>query len=159
MIPAPIARRSDAIAIARVICIVGVVYVHAWTGRGGADLDALRTTGQEMLRWVLMEIFGRSAVPLIQQLNAQTDAWRANEIARARKQLARGEDVEAVLEALSRGLTQKMLHGALAELHSAAPQHRPQVASTVARMFLRGDVPANLPASIAPSAPSESDPA
>ncbi|MET0249250.1 MAG: acyltransferase [Sphingobium sp.] len=65
MIPASIARRSDAISIARVICIVGVVYVHAWTGRGGADLDALRTTGQEVLRWVLMEIFGRSAVPLL----------------------------------------------------------------------------------------------
>jgi len=64
-IPAQIARRSDAIGIARVICIVGVVYVHAWTGRGGADLDALRSTGQEMFRWVLMEIFGRSAVPLL----------------------------------------------------------------------------------------------
>jgi glutamyl-tRNA reductase len=98
-------------------------------------------------------------VPLIQALQSQTDAWRANEIARARKLLARGDDVEAVLEALSRGLTQKMLHGALAELHSAAPQHRPQVASTVARMFLRGDVPANLSASISPDNSAESDPA
>ena len=34
------------------------------------------------------------------------------------KLLAKGDDVEAVLEALSRGLTQKMLHGALAELHA-----------------------------------------
>ncbi len=33
------------------------------------------------------------------------------EIARAKKLLAKGEDVDAVLEALSRGLTQKMLHG------------------------------------------------
>jgi hypothetical protein len=59
------ARRSDAIAIARVICILGVVYVHAWTGQNGAALDALRGTPQENLRWVLMEIFGRSAVPLL----------------------------------------------------------------------------------------------
>lgn len=59
------ARRSDAIAIARVICILGVVYVHAWTGRNGQDLEMMRGSAQEGLRWVLMEIFGRSAVPLL----------------------------------------------------------------------------------------------
>ncbi|MBV2148677.1 acyltransferase [Sphingobium sp. AS12] len=59
------ARRSDAIAIARVICILGVVYVHAWTGQNGEALDALRGTAQDNLRWALMEIFGRSAVPLL----------------------------------------------------------------------------------------------
>ena len=41
------------------------------------------------------------------------------------------------LEALSRGLTQKMLHGALAELHSADPEQRKELASTVSRLFLR----------------------
>lgn len=59
------ARRSDAIAIARVICILGVVYVHAWTGLNGHDLEVARGTPQENLRWLLMEIFGRSAVPLL----------------------------------------------------------------------------------------------
>lgn len=59
------ARRSDAIAIARVICILGVVYVHAWTGLNGEALNALRGTAQENLRWLLMELFGRSAVPLL----------------------------------------------------------------------------------------------
>ncbi|WP_240334213.1 acyltransferase family protein [Sphingobium estronivorans] len=59
------ARRSDAISIARVICILGVVYVHAWTGLSGHDLEGLRGTPQDSLRWVLMEIFGRSAVPLL----------------------------------------------------------------------------------------------
>ncbi|MFZ2997582.1 acyltransferase family protein [Sphingobium sp.] len=58
-------RRSDAIAIARVVCILGVVYVHAWTGRSGEALAELRGTGQDALRWGLMEIFGRSAVPLL----------------------------------------------------------------------------------------------
>ena len=51
--------------------------------------------------------------------------------------LAKGESVDAVLEALSRGLTQKMLHGTLAELHSADGEHRAQLASTVSRLFLR----------------------
>ncbi|MET0370799.1 MAG: acyltransferase [Sphingobium sp.] len=59
------ARRSDAIAIARVICILGVVYVHAWTGLNGEALTALRHTPQEGFRWVLMEVFGHSAVPLL----------------------------------------------------------------------------------------------
>ena len=59
------ARRSDAIAIARVICILGVVYVHAWTGQNGEALAALRGSAQDNLRWALMEIFGRSAVPLL----------------------------------------------------------------------------------------------
>lgn len=59
------AGRSDAIAIARVICILGVVYVHGWTGLNGAALEAMRGSAQENLRWVLMELFGRSAVPLL----------------------------------------------------------------------------------------------
>ena len=79
----------------------------------------------------------RSTVPLIQQLNAQADEWRAAEIARARKQLARGEDVEAVLEALSRGLTQKMLHGALAELHAGDAEARERASAAIQHFFLR----------------------
>ena len=76
-------------------------------------------------------------VPLIQQLNAQADEWRALEIARAKKLLAKGEDVDAVLEALSRGLTQKMLHGTLAELRAGDAELRAQTAQTVSRLFLR----------------------
>jgi glutamyl-tRNA reductase len=81
----------------------------------------------------------RGSVPLIQALNAQTDDWRSAEIARARKLLAKGEDIDTVLEALSRGLTQKMLHGTLAELHAADGEHRVQLAQTVSRLFLRGN--------------------
>lgn len=109
-----------------------------------AQAEAIIETGvQGFVHWLDQ----RATVPLIQALQTQTDAWRAQEIARARRLLAKGEDVEAVLDALSRGLTQKMLHGALAELHTADPQHRPQVAATVSRLFLRGDVPPPLPAS------------
>ncbi len=79
----------------------------------------------------------RNTVPLIQALHGQADEWRQLEIAKARKLLARGEDVEAVLEALSRGLTQKMLHGAMAELHASEGEHRVQLAQTVSRLFLR----------------------
>jgi glutamyl-tRNA reductase len=79
----------------------------------------------------------RAAVPLIQALNRQADDWAAMEMHRARKLLAKGESVEAVLEALSRGLTHKMLHGTLAELHSVEGAERDELAQTVSRLFLR----------------------
>jgi glutamyl-tRNA reductase len=79
----------------------------------------------------------RAAVPLIQALNKQADDWAAIEMQRARKLLARGESVEAVMEALSRGLTHKMLHGTLAELHSSDGEERDRLAATVSRLFLR----------------------
>jgi glutamyl-tRNA reductase len=79
----------------------------------------------------------RANVPLIQAINTQADLWRAAEIARARKLLAKGADVDAVLEALSKGLTQKMLHGALAELHATEGEQREQLTHTVSRIFLR----------------------
>ena len=59
------------------------------------------------------------------------------EMARAKRLLARGEPVEAVLEALSRGLTQKLLHGTLAELGTADAHARAATAQTVSRLFLR----------------------
>jgi glutamyl-tRNA reductase len=80
----------------------------------------------------------RASVPLIQALHQQADDWRLAEMQRARKLLARGAEVDAVLEALTRGLTQKLLHGTLAELKAADPQEREQLAATVARLFLRG---------------------
>ena len=79
----------------------------------------------------------RATVPLIQALHAQADDWRAAEIARARKLLAKGHDIDSVLEALSKGLTQKLLHGTLAELHASDGEARQQMAQTVSRLFLR----------------------
>ena len=79
----------------------------------------------------------RAAVPLIRALNRQADDWAAIELHRARRLLAKGEPVEAVLEALSRGLTHKMLHGTLAELHSVEGTERDNLAQTVSRLFLR----------------------
>jgi glutamyl-tRNA reductase len=103
-----------------------------------AQAEAIIETGvQGFVHWLDQ----RASVPLIQALNAQTDAWRAAEIARARKLLARGAPVEEVLEALSRGLTQKLLHGTLAELHDGDAARREQTAQAVSRLFLRGEPP------------------
>jgi glutamyl-tRNA reductase len=96
--------------------------------------EAIIETGvQSFVHWMGQ----RGSVPLIQALNAQADEWRAAEIARARRMLAKGDAPDAVLEALARGLTQKMLHGTLAELHSADGEQRARLAQTVSRLFLR----------------------
>ncbi len=97
--------------------------------------EAIIETGvQSFEHW----LGGRHTVPLIQALNAQADGWREIEIARARKLLARGAPVDEVLDALSRALTQKMLHGTLAELNASEGEQRQQLAQTVSRLFLRG---------------------
>ena len=106
------AQRQAAVSEAEVIIDAGVQSFNHWLGQ-------------------------RGTVPLIQQLQDQADAWREAELARARKLLAKGESVEAVLETLSRGLMQKMMHGAMAELRSANPEHREQTMLTVQRLFLR----------------------
>ena len=103
-----------------------------------AQAEAIIDAGvQSFQRWLEQRNPTRGVVPLIQQLNTQAEEWRAVELARAKKRLAKGEDLDAVLEGLARGLTQKMLHGALAELHAGDAATRAQTAQTVARLFLR----------------------
>ena len=99
-----------------------------------AQAEAIVDAGvQSFMHWVDQ----RNSVPLIQQLKAQADTWRASELARARKALAKGEDVDTVLEALSKGLTQKMLHGAFAELHGADASSRQRASHAIEHFFLR----------------------
>jgi glutamyl-tRNA reductase len=99
-----------------------------------AQAEAIIDAGvQSFVHWMDQ----RDVVPLIQQLNRQTDEWRAAEVARARKLLAKGEDIDAVLDALSRGLTQKMLHGALAELRAGDSESRQRATTAVEHFFLR----------------------
>ena len=99
-----------------------------------AQAEAIVDAGvQSFMHWVDQ----RGSVPLIQQLNAQADEWRALELNRARKLLAKGEDVEAVLEALSKGLTQKMLHGAMAELRAGDNEARERASAAIQHFFLR----------------------
>lgn len=61
----PKSVQSEAIVIARVLCILGMVYAHAWTGRTASYVIEHSDTMQGMFRWVLVESIGRSAVPLL----------------------------------------------------------------------------------------------
>ncbi len=82
----------------------------------------------------------RASVPLIRALNQQADAWQVAELQRARRQLARGGSIDAVLQALAHGLTAKLMHGAMSELRCADEQHRDAMSASVSRLFLRTGV-------------------
>jgi len=103
-----------------------------------AQAEAIIDAGvQSFMHWMDQRDPEHGVVPLIRQINGQADTWRAIEIARARKRLARGEDLDAVLDALSRGVARKMLHGTMAELRNADTAAREQTAHTASRLFLR----------------------
>jgi len=115
------ANRQAAVAQAEAIIDAGVQSFLHWM-----DLRSPAGAGE-----------AGGVVPLIRQINTQVDTWRAMEVARAKKLLAKGEDIDAVLDALSRGITQKMLHGTMAELRAGDAASRAQTAQTVSRLFLR----------------------
>jgi glutamyl-tRNA reductase len=97
------------------------------------DADTIVEAGvHDFIDWVDQ----RSVVPLIKALHDQADEWRQAEIARARRAIAGGKPVEEALDALSRRLVHKMLHGSLTELHLAPAAGRADLRTTLARLFL-----------------------
>ncbi|MDI9332255.1 MAG: glutamyl-tRNA reductase [Alphaproteobacteria bacterium] len=99
-----------------------------------AQAEAIIDAGvQSFLHWLDQ----RSMVPVIRELNEQADRWRQAELLKARKMLARGENPEQVLEALAQGLSHKMLHGAMAELHAGDHAARERARSAIEHFFLR----------------------
>jgi glutamyl-tRNA reductase len=86
---------------------------------------------QSFMHW----IDSRVMVPIIQDLHETSEAMRIAELERARKLLARGEDIDTVLEALSKGLTAKFLHGPQQALHHAQGDERAQLAALLPQLF------------------------
>lgn len=90
---------------------------------------------QEFLRWLAQRSEGTTQV--IAQLKLQSDAWRATEIARAKRLLTKGEDIDTVLEALSRGVAQKFLHPAYSQLGAHDAAARAAALEAVQRLYLK----------------------
>ena len=90
---------------------------------------------QDFMLWMSGRLGGQ--VDLIQRINAQTEQWRATELMKAQRLLLKGEPVENVLQALSRNLTQKMLHGAYHYINAADATERQKHQDTVAKIFLK----------------------
>jgi glutamyl-tRNA reductase len=91
----------------------------------------IETRVQSFMHWV----GDRAVVPVIQDLHESSEAMRLFELERARKMLARGEDIDAVLDALSRGLTAKFLHGPQQALHRAQGVERARLAALLPQLF------------------------
>lgn len=102
-----------------------------------AQAEAIIDTGvRNFMHWMGERDATTGVVPLIQQLQARSEVWRSAEVNRARKALVKGDDPEQVIEALSRSLAQKMLHGAMVELRNAEPTRREAASAAIRRFFL-----------------------
>ncbi len=93
---------------------------------------------QSFMHWLDQRDPDHGVVGLIQHIHEQTERWREAELVRARKRLAKGEPIDDVLQALSKGVTQKMLHGTLAELHTGGVGEREDKVRWISRLYLRG---------------------
>lgn len=91
----------------------------------------IETRVRSFMHW----IDHRAVVPVIQNLQDAGELLRMAELERARKLLARGEDVDAVLDALSKGLTAKFLHGPQQALHHAQGDERTQLVNLLPQLF------------------------
>jgi glutamyl-tRNA reductase len=85
----------------------------------------------DFLQWV----DAREVVPTIRALRDSAERARRHEVEHALKLLRRGDDPAKVLEALSRGLTNKLLHGPTHALNQAEGDERGHLSELVSRIF------------------------
>ena len=91
----------------------------------------IETQVGQFMHWMA----ARASVPLIRQLREQGEAARQHELERALRLLHKGEDPKQVLEALSQGLTNKLLHGPTQALNEAAGEERRALAELLERLY------------------------
>ena len=91
----------------------------------------IETQVGQFMHWMAV----REAVPLIRRLREHAEEARQHEVDRALKLLHKGEDPKQVLEALSQGLTNKLMHGPTQALNEASVEERRSLADAIARLF------------------------
>ncbi|MGH8707297.1 MAG: glutamyl-tRNA reductase [Burkholderiales bacterium] len=91
----------------------------------------IETQVGQFMHWMA----ARDAVPLIRQLREQGEAARRHELERALRLLQRGDEPKAVLEALSQGLTNKLLHAPTQALNESAGDERQALAALIERLY------------------------
>jgi len=78
---------------------------------------------------------GRGSVPVIQQLRSRADQYRAIELERAQKMLARGDSPQLVLALLAQGLTNKFLHHPTTALKRVSPAEREELTKALEKLY------------------------
>ena len=112
------------------------------SGIVAANLDARRSAVEQaeaiietqvgqFMHWMQ----ARETVPLIRAMREHAESARQHEVERAMKMLARGDDPASVLEALSQGLANKLMHAPTQALNEAAGEERQALAASIARLF------------------------
>ena len=77
----------------------------------------------------------RETVPVIRSLREHAESLRQAELERAVRLLAKGEEPQRVLEALSHGLTNKLMHGPTRFLNQAEGEHKVEAGRVVRELF------------------------
>jgi glutamyl-tRNA reductase len=90
----------------------------------------IETQVDSFLHWMR----SRERVPLIRQLRDRGEEARRAEVERALRQLARGDDPRAVLESLSQGITNKLLHAPTQALNQPGT-HDEELERAIARLY------------------------
>jgi glutamyl-tRNA reductase len=85
----------------------------------------------EFMRWV----DSRKAVPVLRALRDHAERLRRHELEKAHKLLAKGDDPQEVLEAMSRALMNKYLHDPSHTLNNADQDEREHLARLLSRIY------------------------
>lgn len=113
---------------------LGQIVEQGLESRQAAVVEAeaiIDTQVHDFLQWV----DAREVVPIIRSLRDNAERARRHEVDHALKLLRRGDDPAQVLEALSRGLTNKFLHGPTQALNQAEGDDRSRLADLISRVF------------------------
>jgi glutamyl-tRNA reductase len=131
----PEVKALDDVYLYTVDDLAGVVQTAKATRQAAvAQAEVIVDVGvQDFLQWLRQRSEGTT--DLIQKINSQSDAWRAAEIARAKRLLAKGENIDAVLDALSRGVAQKFLHPTFSQLNAQDASQRAAAQEAVQRLY------------------------
>jgi len=129
----PEAATLDDVFLYSVDDLSAIVKDNLQIRRGAVEQAEQMIAGQtaHFLHWLR----GRSVVPTIAALSSHHDSLRSAELERAQRMLATGTPPADVLEALARGLTNKLLHPSLAALNAAGEAERAELIALFSRIY------------------------
>ena len=91
----------------------------------------IETQVGDFMQW----LENRELVPTIRALRDDAERARRHEVERAQRRLARGDNVQKVLEHLSHSLTNKLLHAPTHALNRANDDDREQLVTMLQRLY------------------------
>jgi glutamyl-tRNA reductase len=129
----PEAATLDDVFLYSVDDLSAIVKDNLQIRRGAVEQAEQMIAGQtaHFLHWLR----GRSVVPTIAALSSHHDSLRSAELERAQRMLATGTPPADVLDALARGLTNKLLHPSLAALNAAGEAERAELIALFSRIY------------------------